>query len=1788
MKPAYSLLTVIVLVACLIAPAMGDPFEASWRDHWKLMVGQDCVARHDDGSLEFDPAPNEHAYFAGGQEMHDFAVTARLKFLRADDKYSGFSIYMRLQGDVWAKRSGYWVYLRPKYRSLFMQKMQDSQLDKAFPERVKAVRPKSTPIGEWMTLRCEVRGRRIEVYLNDELYLSAVDDGKFPVLSGRVAFGAGNAHVILADLTQENLEKSERVTGVSYSYVNPPTRGDEDASILTDGKVNPRQEQAFWRMLGPRPEIVFDLGEERFVTRIVLRAISSPAVNISSAEILGSADKEAWDTLAVLENKDARRGVNEHEMAGDVRRVARYVKVVLARPAADQDVELAEVEFYGREPTEEDRLAGAAAAYSIGPDMPPTSEAPRRDDNYWYLSAEGARFAIDRAHGMVAGAWNLGVRPGTRRTVGAASLPRPNSRPERSKSRLEAAPTERPHAMRSRAYDGNAKRRVPDKIVGPTERQRQPRKCIERLPDKYHLYTRDGDSEASEYQDRVEAVLEDRGETLRLRCANPALPDVSTEKTYSLSPDGRRLVKRVSFTSTSDDPGRFLTHGTGGVLAEEFRRGGVYMGCDRGLGARLFADKVKVPTRVSALGSRNAKVVLFIRYDLGWGVAQYRYKINDRYCRPVTSRWHEKENHPPVYLPNGWEMGLCTLHLAPREEQSTETHLALFDGRQYDFYGMYRKLPEVAEQYASVRRPEWVKDLKTSCDVALNPLTADLTGALLAVERTVQMAESGTLWKLTQIHGVWGQWSTEGIVTNGYGAKLDAQWLKDYIAAVHALSPRVKIGVYTWAWAVHPHSKVYREHPEWFITTDRNGQVFNAYSNMVLNHARRFGIKASMDECMDQFARVIRDFGGDFFYLDGGGGGQNLIDWEHLGCDQDYHYEELYRRIREATRACGNDKGVWFNARTGPYWDIGYYEGVDQRLRAATWRESADGFSAIKIRHAYDPGQVVIPLYWRSETLPFFSNYCIGLGITPSRPLGAARQREALPFIEAAYETRGLRWTEADLEPDWRTDPDTQIEAYALRRGEAAIISLVDHREDGDGTAHVSADAVKLGLNVERPIYVWTFGMRDIREAWPTLPDSTRRDVYERSGWGLDLVGRLLRVEVIENPTQRIELAVPTEPHLLRMVILNNSPVGVFSVRPTRVSGLQWRPTGVSGLRRHPTRVSGLRRRPTGLSGPQRTNLWLPENLGASGDAELSEDGKRLVLEANAPEGGAEFIVAAPPGKTLTCAEVKARSLLVRGHSFLVVPVAAAKREVELMVTDQAPSDGRLDLDGPEKAEAGATIELRPRPTVQRGLVSVWRNGVLVFADERASEQGALRVQVPEEVHGGTFTVQVAAVVGGKMLTGERAVEITGGFEPELAAVSPPKRGPQVQVSEVNKTVGGLRVLQAGTDTHDGYDGGLFAQADAEQLVMAGGSLDAPRSRYGYGFGGLELEGARVLTLKVTNTFHDAWIFYRHRISYHPSYTSTFAGLMVDYHTPQGYAKRVALGLGLINPKRKTPRPRWGAKAAPIEFISLADAIHEGAETELTIDLGKWAPPDWDGRCWLSAGTDNVLPSRRIHVKIIEASDSREGKEITEGESVGDLYKLRSYRVSRASSAPEIDGNLDDEVWKTTRCVDRFGLLGRLGASTQNTRAWLAYDDQNLYVAFDCSETEKKLLSTSAKKIWNQDAVDLALDVDADRGGFQQFIVNCIGDMEQFSQRTGGVKEVWKVDAAVGKREGGWAVEMAIPWGEIKLRPRPGMKWTGNFVRYRPNPPDFEIQTWSPIPGDSLIVPERFGELVFE
>jgi serine/threonine protein kinase len=85
---------------------------------------------------------------------------------------------------------------------------------------------------------------------------------------------------------------------------------------------------------------------------------------------------------------------------------------------------------------------------------------------------------------------------------------------------------------------------------------------------------------------------------------------------------------------------------------------------------------------------------------------------------------------------------------------------------------------------------------------------------------------------------------------------------------------------------------------------------------------------------------------------------------------------------------------------------------------------------------------------------------------------------------------------------------------------------------------------------------------------------------------------------------------------------------------------------------------------------------------------------------------------------------------------------------------------------------------------------------------------------------------------------------------------------------------------------------------------------------------------------------------------------NSFAGFFVDYHTKQGYSKRVALSVGMYSTKRSASTPVWGKRKPPDQFIDILRLY--GRNKRYDIDLKQWAPPEWDGKVWFVVSLQNT------------------------------------------------------------------------------------------------------------------------------------------------------------------------------------------------------------------------------------
>ncbi|MBJ6763276.1 carbohydrate-binding family 9-like protein [Myxococcaceae bacterium JPH2] len=214
--------------------------------------------------------------------------------------------------------------------------------------------------------------------------------------------------------------------------------------------------------------------------------------------------------------------------------------------------------------------------------------------------------------------------------------------------------------------------------------------------------------------------------------------------------------------------------------------------------------------------------------------------------------------------------------------------------------------------------------------------------------------------------------------------------------------------------------------------------------------------------------------------------------------------------------------------------------------------------------------------------------------------------------------------------------------------------------------------------------------------------------------------------------------------------------------------------------------------------------------------------------------------------------------------------------------------------------------------------------------------------------------------------------------------------------------------------------------------------------------------------------------------------------------------------------------------------------------------------------------------------------------------------ELPEYKVSRVKKAPVIDGVLDDAVWKDAPAVTLVGSFDGRPASLR-TVARLAYDDANLYVAFDVEDPDVwGTLRERDASIYEQEVVEIFLDANADGRTYNELEVsphNVIFDAYFPARRQGmdlswdsGMKTAVKVRGTLddpSDRDEGWSVEMAIPFNRLAevphLPPQKGDRWRFNLYRLEHRDRrQVEGQAFSPLfVGDFHALP-RFAWLTFQ
>ncbi len=173
-----------------------------------------------------------------------------------------------------------------------------------------------------------------------------------------------------------------------------------------------------------------------------------------------------------------------------------------------------------------------------------------------------------------------------------------------------------------------------------------------------------------------------------------------------------------------------------------------------------------------------------------------------------------------------------------------------------------------------------------------------------------------------------------------------------------------------------------------------------------------------------------------------------------------------------------------------------------------------------------------------------------------------------------------------------------------------------------------------------------------------------------------------------------------------------------------------------------------------------------------------------------------------------------------------------------------------------------------------------------------------------------------------------------------------------------------------------------------------------------------------------------------------------------------------------------------------------------------------------------------------------------------------------TMRAVRLTQPLRVDGKLDESVYRTLPSIGGFIQMDpdHGAPATEATEVWIFFDDDTLYVSVRCwdSAPEERWVANEMRRdsrtISRQnEAFQVAFDTFYDRRNALLFVVTPIGGIFDGQitneQRTANAdwNPVW--DRNVGRFDGGWSAEMAIPFKSLRYKPGRVQVWGIQFLR---------------------------------
>jgi len=170
-----------------------------------------------------------------------------------------------------------------------------------------------------------------------------------------------------------------------------------------------------------------------------------------------------------------------------------------------------------------------------------------------------------------------------------------------------------------------------------------------------------------------------------------------------------------------------------------------------------------------------------------------------------------------------------------------------------------------------------------------------------------------------------------------------------------------------------------------------------------------------------------------------------------------------------------------------------------------------------------------------------------------------------------------------------------------------------------------------------------------------------------------------------------------------------------------------------------------------------------------------------------------------------------------------------------------------------------------------------------------------------------------------------------------------------------------------------------------------------------------------------------------------------------------------------------------------------------------------------------------------------------------------------TVRATRVTEPIRMDGHLDERVYSETPAISDFIVQEpeEGAAATERTEAWLFFDDRNIYVSARCwdSHPERDIAGERRRDgsaITDNENFAVIFDTFHDRRNGLVFQANSIGGLRDSAiidetNQNADWNAVW--DARTGTFDGGWTIEMVVPFKSLRYNRGTNRTWGVNLRR---------------------------------